>query len=123
MWIRILNAGIGIWLMFAPTVLSFTESSSTLLYIVGPIIAAVAIISVADSVRNLRYVNVLSGLCLLISPLFFSYELAYVINNLVTGLITIALAMIKGNIDDEFGGGWSSLFKSDPQHYQDANHS
>lgn len=59
---RFLNLFLGIWLMAAPALLGYTGAPRTNDYIVGPIVASVAMIALSEVVRPLRWMNFALGL-------------------------------------------------------------
>ena len=65
---RILNIGIGLWLMALPFVLDLPRHWANHEYIIAPIIMSIAIVSTSESTRNFRYANTLLGVWLLVSP-------------------------------------------------------
>ena len=113
MWGQMINAGLGIWLMAAPSILGYGEPARTNEHIVGPLVATFAIIAVWEVTRPLRWVNLLLGVWLLIVPLAMSYGPgAATWNSLATGAIVAVVAAFPGKIEQRFGGGWSSLWRS-----------
>jgi hypothetical protein len=119
MWAQVINISIGLWLMISPVVLGSDNTAATNKYIIGPIIISMAVIALSQSMRNVRYFNVLCGLWLLIAPWLISYgQTADYVNDMTAGLAVILLSLVKGNITHRFGGGWRSLFQHDPSHMQ-----
>lgn len=113
MWGQMINAGLGIWLMGAPAILSYAEPARTNDHIVGPLVATFATIAVWEVTRPLRWVNLLLGVWLLIAPLALGYGPgASTLNSLAVGAIVAVLAAFPGKIAQRFGGGWSSLWRS-----------
>lgn len=102
--------------MIAPAVLNIPERSAALFYILGPIIAAVAMISMSESVRNFRLVNVAAGAVLAVSPVFLNLQPTGNWNNIIIGALTIGAALVRGRVKNRFGGGWRSLFAKNPAH-------
>lgn len=114
MWARLINTALGIWLMAAPAVLGYGGVASTNHRIVGPIVAAFAVIAIWEVTRSLRWINVPLGAWLVVAPLVLGYPaLDALINGLVVGLLIVAMATVRGNITQQFGGGWSVLWRSD----------
>lgn len=115
MWARIINAILGVWLMAAPAVLGYGEPARTSDRIAGPIAAAVAVIAIWEVTRPLRWVNLVIGLWLLAAPWVLAYYdiFAAALNSSAVGLLLILFATSRGKIKERYGGGWSSLWKSD----------
>ena len=122
MWPRIINIITGLWLTAAPAVFQFDKRIADNDHIVGPLVISVAVISIADAVRNFRYVNTLAGLWLLLAPWIISYDNNIaIINSIICGIVVVCFSLIKGDVDNRFGGGWRSLFHKNPVHLQEAN--
>lgn len=111
MWARILNALLGIWLMAAPAMLGYGEPALINDRIFGPIAASLATIAIWQATRPLRWLNLLIGIWLLLAPWVLSYpQAAATLNSSIVGILMIALALVKGKTNQEFGGGWSTLW-------------
>ncbi len=120
MWPRLVNAALGVWLMFAPAVLGYSTSdavASSADRIIGPLVVSAAIAAIWDEIRPLRWVNVALGALLALAPLvlgpFLGWPVAGAVNAMVTGIAVIAFGLIRGDITNEFGGGWRSLWRDD----------
>jgi hypothetical protein len=122
MWAQLINVLIGLWLMVSPEVLQLNNKAAINGYIVGPVVASMAIIALWESMRSTRYFNILCGLWLLLAPWLLSYEqTASYVNDMTAGFAIILLSLVKGNITHKFGGGWRSLFQHSPSHIREAN--
>ncbi|HEU4586171.1 MAG TPA: hypothetical protein VFR95_10495 [Gemmatimonadaceae bacterium] len=73
MWPRIFSALLGIWLMLAPSLLHYGGRASLNDHIVGPLVAATAIIAIWEATRPLRWLGILFGLWLLFVPGLFDF--------------------------------------------------
>ena len=114
MWARIINTMIGIWMMIAPGILNYKKAASNNAYITGALIATVAIISMAESVRDVRIANRYLGAWLIIAPWILTFQTGMsVLNDTLAGPAVIFLSMVKGTVKEKFGGGWKSVFKPD----------
>ncbi len=121
MWAHVINAVIGIWLMAAPSVFGYANSTpATNDRFVGPVIATFAIVAWWETTRIVGRWNVALGLWLLAAPWILGYgPTAAIVNSMVCGALVAGLALVKGTFRPErFGGSWSSLWKDDPQHEQ-----
>ena len=112
LWARGLNTALGIWLMAAPSVLEVlgtpVEKNDR---IVGPIVATFAIIAIWGATRPVRRINTLAGLWLLAAPWVLGYEAgAAIANDMIVGLFVIGLSLVKGEMVERFGHGWSTLW-------------
>lgn len=112
MAVRGVNVALGIWLMAAPTVLGFSGVARTNDRIVGPVVAACAIIALHEVGRPLRRVNQLLGLWLLLAPWVLGYGFVPLLNSTVVGLLLMSCSLVRGASRQQLGGGWSSLWKS-----------
>jgi hypothetical protein len=99
-------------MMAAPAVWDYDKQAANNAYIFGAIIATVAIIAMAESVRNTRWLNLAFGLWLALAPWVLGFETEARINDTLVGLTVAALSMIKGQIKEQMGGGWITLFKN-----------
>lgn len=114
MWARIVSAALGIWLMASPAVLNYGGVASTNDRILGPLIASLVTIAIWAIARPLRWTGVPLGLWLVVAPWILGYsDGVATVNSMVVGLLVIGLAFVRGTVDEEFGGGWSSLWRSD----------
>lgn len=111
MWPRIINTLLGLWLMFAPHLLGYSQSAANNAYVCGAVIITFAVIAMAESVREVRWVNMLTGLWL-VCTFFFSdlSEGSAMFNNVLTGTAVLFLSLVKGKIKESIGGGWAELF-------------
>ena len=110
---HLINAAIGMWLMFAPAELGLNQDASTRAYILGPVIAAFGIISCSQVTRGVRRVLLLAGLWLMISPWVWGEwktEIPAAINEIVCGAALAILSLFRGKITQHFGGGWKALW-------------
>lgn len=112
MWARFLNAGLGVWLMAAPAVLGYGAPAATNDRIVGPLIASAAVIAMAGATRPVRRANTAFGAWLLVAPWLLGFGGPAMISSLLVGVAVIALSLVRGEVKDTFGGGWSSLWRS-----------
>ncbi len=112
MWARYATILIGFWLMAAPGIFDFEKFISDNNRIVGPIVVTFAVISVSESMRNLRIVNLLPGAWLLFAPWILDYDnsIAFA-SDYVAGLLILGLTLVKLKRKYKFGGGWSVLFE------------
>jgi hypothetical protein len=109
MWPRIISALLGIWLMVAPSVLHYDASASINDRIVGPLIAATAIIAIWEVTRPLRWLGILFGLWLLVAPGIFHFPPHALVNSAVVGALLVILSFLGGRVMEKFGGGWGEV--------------
>lgn len=111
MWPRIISALLGIWLMVAPSLLGYRGVASISDRIVGPLVAATAIIAIWEITRPLRWLGVPFGLCLLIAPGLFHFPSHAVVNSAVAGTVLVIISFLGGGVKERYGGGWRGLVK------------
>lgn len=73
MWLRLIAIAIGLCVQASAYVFGCDGPAAANLYIVGPIVASIACIAIWEVMRPMRWVNLLLGVWLAISPLFLNY--------------------------------------------------
>ena len=111
MWAQAVCTLLGIWLMAAPGLLEYGRPAATSDWIVGPLIATFACIAIWEATRSMRWLNLPLGLWLLTTPWLFEYSHEARVNSLAVGLAVSVLAFVGGHVTEQFGGGWSMLWK------------
>ena len=109
MWPRIASALLGIWLMVAPSVLHYDGRASINDHIVGPLVAATAIIAIWEITRPFRWLGIIFGLWLLLAPGFLHFPSHALINSAVVGAVLVILSFLGGRVREKFGGGWREI--------------
>ena len=112
MWARIANVALGLWLMAAPAVLGYDGAARTNARIVGPIAAAFAAIAIWGVTRTFRRVTTLLGAWLLLAPWLLTHATDALVNSLIVGALMIGCSLVRGSIEQRFGGGWPTLLPS-----------
>jgi hypothetical protein len=108
-WNLLVSIAIGIWLMASPSVLRIHGGLATSNYIIGPMIAAFSVISLAEAFRGIRFVNILFGISLIMAPWLASESNLFLIaSSVLSGLIVIFLALRRGKVSERFGA-WEKL--------------
>lgn len=111
MWAQIINVGLGIWLMVAPSVLSYKQTGANNAHITGPLVVTFAFVACWEITRPVRKVNFLTGGWLLLAPWILGYgETLPIVNDMVVGVLAMGFAGVEGKITTSFGGGWKSLW-------------
>lgn len=112
MWPRIINTGLGAWMMVVPTLFAYQKTEADNAYIFGALIISNAIIAMAESVRNVRFLNLVIGIWLILAPWILSFDTtAAKVNDPAVGLMVISMSLIKGRIRERLGGGWAAIFR------------
>lgn len=121
MWAQVINAIIGIWLMAAPAVFGYGDSAQINDRIIGPVVATFAVVSWWEATRPVRLWNLPLSFWLLVAPWLLGYDATVaIVNDMVAGVLITALALVKGNVENRFGGGWSALWRSGTLHEREA---
>lgn len=104
--------------MVSPSVLNYPVNKATdVNHIVGPLVVTFAMTAIWEASRTVRRWNYATGAALIILPWIFAFENnTVIINNMATGTFIVIFSLIRGKVSQNFGGGWSSLFKKDPVH-------
>lgn len=117
MWGAIINSILGLWIMAAPGIFDYGSAASDNGHITGPIIVTFAVVSMWQATRGVRKWNYPVAVWLLLAPWILGYESTVaIISDMGTGVLVFLFAMIKGKVEQNFGGGWTSLWKNDPEH-------
>jgi hypothetical protein len=111
MWPSLISTVIGLWLMAAPAALGYGEPASTVDYIVGPIAASTAWVSMWAVTRPIRWFDVPLGVALIAAPFVLGYPLQASVNSVVAGLILALLAPVRDRPTARFGGGWTAVLR------------
>jgi uncharacterized membrane protein len=96
-----LCAVFGIWLLFCPEVIHPTPHLAIFDHIVGALIMVVSMISMAEVIRNARFLITLFGILIAISPWLFHDTSIY--HNLLLGILIILLSIPRGPIRERYG--------------------
>jgi len=108
-WNLIVSALLGAWLMFAPDVFQTQGRAADSDHILGALVVTVAIVAFAEVTRAARFINIALALAIIALPwVFGGATLASGINNLIVGLLIIALSISPGKIKNTYGG-WNAL--------------
>lgn len=103
-WNLLASVALGVWTMFSPSVLGLPGKVATANYILGPLIIAASVISLAEAFRAVRYLNILFGILLIV---FCSGGMA---NNIPVGLAILLLSFRKGAVHERYGA-WEAFIK------------
>lgn len=112
-WAQVLSMFLGFWLMAAPAVLGYGGRLADAHRILGPIAAAFALIAVWGHMRSLRWANVLFGALVVVAPFVVGVGTVALANSVVVGLLLVGLSFARGEVEERYGGGWSSLRTGD----------
>jgi nucleoside-diphosphate-sugar epimerase len=106
-WTLLASCGVGAWLMLSRLVFSTGATMANNNHLIGALVITVAVCAMAEVARPLRFINVLFGLWLITSPWLLAdktYAAAW--NDVVSGLIIVALSLSRGRPSAEHYGAW-----------------
>jgi hypothetical protein len=106
---RVLALVLGVWLTVAPDVLGYAGPAATVARLLGPVAAAAAVVAMAEVVRGVRYVEVLTGLLAVVLPWAFGDAATAALNSVATGVALCATGLVRGRVRGRYGGGWRAL--------------
>ncbi len=106
---RGVDAALGGWLLFAPSVLGYDGDAATSHLIVGPLIASVAAIAFVQATREVRWLNLLLGAWLVLSPVLIAHPPVALANGIAVGMTVALLSLVEGSRPDRLGGGWRAV--------------
>ncbi len=114
MWAQVVNALLGVWLMVAPFLIGYGSPAEVNDRIVGPLVAACAVISWWEVTRPVRWANFPLGLWLIVSPWVLGYDQPSIwLHSFAVGTAVALLAAVRGQVTGRYGGGWSVLWRSE----------
>ena len=99
--------------MAAPAILDYGDPARRNDYIVGPVAASLAVVAIWEVTRPVRWANAGLGLWLVAAPWLLGYDPVAAVNSTATGLLLTALSLVRGQIEQRFGGGWTAVMKPD----------
>lgn len=108
---RIVNVMLGIWLLAAPFLFGYEGPARISHLVVGPLVASFAVMAFAEVLRELRWVNLLLGAWLVMSPLLIPHHQLALGIGVMTGMAITALAVVRGPLKHDTGGGWPAVFR------------
>ncbi|MGI8400800.1 MAG: vitamin K epoxide reductase family protein [Gemmatimonadaceae bacterium] len=103
-WTLLAGALLGVWLMFAPSILRTTGAMADSNHLLGALIVTFAVIAWAEVVRPVRFINVLFGVWVAVSPWTLSgaHGLAVWSNAFVGGALIVS-SIPRGRILQRYG--------------------
>jgi hypothetical protein len=110
-WNLLLSAGLGVWLMFAPSVLGSVDAAAHSDHLVGALIVVVAVIALADVARALRFLNVIFGAWLIAAPwLLGGATTGSMLSGAIVGVLMIMLSLPRGAVGERYGS-WERFIR------------
>ena len=107
--------------MASPGIFGFSKTIADNDHIVGPLITTFAIIALWESTRVVRTYNIPLGGWLLLAPWILGYDdTTAIVNDMAVGALVITFSLVRGKVQQRFGGGWSAVIKSNALHQKEA---
>lgn len=108
-WNLLVSALLGAWLMLAPAVFETQGRTAHSDHILGALVVTVAIVAFAEVTRAARFINIALALGIIVLPwVFGGATLASSINDLIIGVLIIALSIPPGKIKNTYDN-WNPL--------------
>jgi uncharacterized membrane protein len=106
-WTLLASCLIGAWLMFSRAIFAAEGAIADSDHLVGALIITVGVSAMAEVARPLRFINALLGLWLIAAPwLLAGATIGATWNDIVAGLLIIALSLPRGRQSAEHYGSW-----------------
>jgi len=103
-WNLLLSVGCGIWLMLAPWVLESAGAAAHSDHLVGALIVTIAVIALADVGRATRFVNLLFGAWVLVSPwLLGGTTTSAKWSDVIVGALVVLFSFPRGPVGERYG--------------------
>lgn len=104
-WNLLASAAVGLWLMASPALFGTAPPIAHSDHLVGALVVTVAVTSLSDVGRAVRYVNVLFGAWFIAAPfLLGGATTASTLNDVVAGVLLILLSLPRGPVGERYGG-------------------
>lgn len=99
---------VGLWLMFTRMTLGVDGAMADADHLIGSLVITVSIIACAEAARAVRYLNIVLGLALLVTPFAFGAGMAAVLASIVAGLLLVAASLRRGPVRSRYGS-WEAV--------------
>jgi hypothetical protein len=98
--------------MVAPGLLGYESAAADSGHIAGPLIVTFSTIALWEATFVVRKWNIPVAVWLLISPWLLAYDSGFSIaSDTITGILVLIFSFQKRSIQNNYGGGWSALWK------------
>jgi len=103
-WNLVVTALVGVWVMMGPQIFAIEGYLANSFHVFGALTVTISIISWAEVARALRYVLILIGLWMIISPWILTNSIPNVeINSVIVGVLLVILSFRRGKIVESYG--------------------
>lgn len=107
----LLSAGLGMWLMFAPSALGSAGAAAHSDHLVGALIVTAAVIALADVGRATRFINLLFGAWVIAAPWILGGATpAARVSDAIAGVLVILLSLPRGPVGERYGS-WERFIR------------
>ncbi|MEO8184792.1 MAG: hypothetical protein ABI895_38785 [Deltaproteobacteria bacterium] len=104
-----LAAAVGVSILAAPAFLAHGRGEALIVYIAGPLIAAVGLIASWPALRGLRWLNASLGLALLVAEAVLGAKSPGSLYGAFAGMAVVLLSIVPGSKRHAYAGGWRAL--------------
>lgn len=106
-WTLVMTAALGIWLMFSPLVFGTRGLMANSDHLMGALILTIAICSMAEVARALRFINLGFAMWLALAPWILSGEsMVAAVFGVIAGIVLAALTLPRGPRSAQHYGSW-----------------
>jgi hypothetical protein len=116
----IVTAILGVGLYAAPDALGYDGPARATHLITGPVVAGLAVIALSDVARELRWVNFVLGAWLVLAGVLIAHAPVALAVGVTAGMAITALALVRGPINQQLGGGWRAVLRPSDSQSSDA---
>jgi uncharacterized membrane protein len=102
-WNLALSMLIGVWLMFTRLTVDAAGAMANADHLIGALVITVSAIACAEVARPLRFLNIVLGIALLITPFVYQAEMVHAAASLLCGVALIALSLRRGRVEGRYG--------------------
>lgn len=110
-WTLVLSGAIGVWLMCTRLTLGSEGAMANAEHLIGALILTVTVTALAEVMRPVRFVNVLLGLALVVTPFMLDASTWGMVSSIICGLALVGLSIPSGPIRYHYGA-WDKVLNA-----------
>jgi uncharacterized membrane protein len=103
-WNLAISMLIGLWLMFTRLTIDATGAMANADHLIGSLVVTVSVIACAEVARSGRFLNLLFGAALLVTPFALGATTLQMIASVLSGVALIALTLPRGLVAGRYAG-------------------
>ena len=103
-WNLAVSIVIGAWLMLTRLTLGTDGGMANADHLIGALVVTVSVIACAEVARTARYLNIVLGAALFVTPFVYGVSSAQLFASIVCGLALITLALRRGRVEGRYAG-------------------